>query len=249
MDESSRIIGTAGEKGCKYRCVYCFTREPDYKRSPRFDILRTRDLVRISCSSQVIQPVCDTELLLTPGWKNYIDELVSTGKIISFATKSEIEGDNIEFLKGINEILMSNKKVLHVGITIVKLVGWKEIEPNAPSPEARIATLRRLWENGIPTTVLVRPIIPTLTKHEIKEIVEKTYRFCHGYLAGPLYLTPAVEQYLNQKNIKYLVTERIATWQKTKPKLRVIECSELEEELRINAELKGRRLFENNVKN
>ena len=101
----SRIIGTAGKKGCKYGCIYCFTREPDYKRSPRLDILRTRDLVRISYSSQVIQPVCDTELLLTPGWKNYIDELVTTGKIISFATKSEIQGEDLQFLKGINLFL------------------------------------------------------------------------------------------------------------------------------------------------
>ena len=65
--------------------------------------------------------------------------------IISFATKSEIGGEDIQFLKSINEILMANKRILHIGVTIVKLKDWRELEPNAPSPDARIATLRRLW--------------------------------------------------------------------------------------------------------
>jgi len=247
MNESSRVIGTAGRKGCKYGCIYCFTRESSYKRSPRFDVLRTRDLVKISLSSQVVQPACDTELLLLPDWKNYLDELVSTGRIISFATKSEINGKDLHFLKGINEILMANKKILHIGVTIVKLKNWRELEPGAPSPDARIATLRRLWEVGIPTAVLVRPMLPCLLKDEIDELVERTYRFCHGYLSGPLYLTPSFERYMSRKGISLCVTERVARWQEAKPRLRVVECNDLEKHLRDAAEDKGRRLFDNNV--
>lgn len=247
MSKPSRIIGTAGPKGCKYGCIYCFTRNPTYKRSQRLDILRPRDLINVSLCSQVVQPTCDTELLLIPEWKNYVDELVSTGKIISFATKSEIDGEDLRYLKEINEILMANGKVLHIGVTIVKLRDWKELEPSAPSPDDRIATLRRLWEAGIPTTLLVRPMLPMLTKEEIDELVERTYRFCHGYLSGPLYLTPTFEEYLRYKGILFDVTERTATWQEGKPKLRVVECNELEDYLRRIAESKGRKLFENNV--
>jgi 8-oxo-dGTP pyrophosphatase MutT (NUDIX family) len=195
----------------------------------------------------VVQPACDTELLLLSDWRNYLDELVSTEKIISFATKSEINGADLQFLREINEILMTNGKVLHIGITIVRLRDWKELEPRAPSPSARIATLRRLWEAGIPTIVVIRPMMPMVTPDEIEELVEKTHRFCHGYLSGPLYLTPAMEEYVRCRNISFTVTERIAAWQEEQPRLRIVECADLEEYLRKAAESKGRRLFNNNV--
>ena len=90
-------------------------------------------------------------------------------------------------------------------------------------------------------------MLPFLLKEEIDELVEKTYRFCHGYLSGPLYLTPGFEKYMSRKGISFCVTERVATWQEGKPRLRVAECNDLEMHLQEAAEHKGRRLFENNT--
>jgi len=92
MGKSSRLFGTAGRKGCRFGYLYCFTREPDYQRCPRLDILRIRYLVSAALSSEVVQPTCDTEFFLLADWRNYLDELISTGKIISFATKADIDG-------------------------------------------------------------------------------------------------------------------------------------------------------------
>lgn len=247
MKESARLIGTGGVKGCKFGCLYCFTREPNYQRCPRFDILRTKDLVNTSLASRIVQPACDTEFLTIDSWKDYLDELISTNKIISFATKSDINAEDLQFFKEINEILITNGKILHIGITIVRLKDWKEIEPHAPSPSSRIKTLRKLWDSGIPTIVLIRPLMPMLTTSEIDEIVEKTYRFCHGYLSGPLYLTPPFEKYLKKKKIKFSTTERIATWQLENPVLRIIESPDLENYLYHAVKKKGRLLFDNNV--
>lgn len=247
MSKSSRLLGTAGHKGCRFRCLYCFTQEADYQRCPRLDILRTRDLVNASLSSQVVQAACDTEFLHLANWKDYLDELVSAGQIISFATKADISGDDLRSLREVNNILMANGKVLHIGVTIVRLRGWEHIEPRAPSPFARIASLRRLWEAGIPTTVLIRPMIPMATFDEIDELVDRTYRFCHGYLSGPLYLTKAMEEYMHNQNQSFTVNDRVATWQKGQPRLRIVECDELEQHLRKAAESKGRKLFANNV--
>ena len=247
MDKSSRSLGTAGHKGCKFGCLYCFTREPQYKRCPRLDILRTRDLVNASIRSKVVQPACDTEFLFVPNWRDYLDELVSTGKTISFATKMDIYGTDLQFLSEMNKILMANGNVLNIGVTIVRLRDWKDLEPRAPSPFARIASLCRLWDAGIPTMVLMRPMIPLVTFDEIDELVEKTYRFCYGYLSGPLYLTPAMEDYLKRKKIPVDVKARIAKWQKGQPQLRVVESVDLEKHLLKVAESKGRKLFNNNI--
>jgi len=247
MSKSSRLFGTAGRKGCRFGCLYCFTREADYKRCPRLDILRTRDMVSASLSSQVVQPACDTELLHLTNWRDYLDELVSAGKIISFATKVDISSDDLQSLSEVNKILMASGKVLHMGVTIVRLRDWEDIEPRAPSPFARIASLRRLWETGIPTTVLMRPMIPMVTFGEIDELVDRTYRFCYGYLSGPLYLTQMMEEYMHSKKQRFTVSEKAATWQKGQPYLRIVECDELEKHLRHAAESKGRKLFDNNV--
>jgi len=247
MNKSSRLFGTAGRKGCRFGCLYCFTQEADYQRCPRLDILRTRDLVSASLSSQVIQPTCDTEFLHLTNWREYLDELVSTGKIISFATKVDISGDDLQSLSEVNKILMASGKVLNIGVTIVRLKDWEDIEPRAPSPFGRIASLRRLWEAGIPTTVLMRPMIPMVTFGEIDELVERTYRFCYGYLSGPLYLTKVMEEYMNSKNQHFTVSERVAKWQKGQPRLRIVESDKLEQHLHHAAESKGRKLFDNNV--
>jgi len=247
MDQTARLLGSAGRQGCKFGCLYCFTRAPEYERCPRLDVLRTRDLVDEAFASEVVQPACDTEFLLVPEWRNFLDELLSTGKIISFATKMAIDGADLKSLSEVNKILQSSGNILHIGITIVRLQDWREIEPHAPSPDARIATLRRLWEAGIPTSVLMRPMFPLVSPSEIEELVARTYRFCYGYLSGPLYLTDAVESYLQGKECPFEVREKTATWQQAQPTLRVVESPHLETHLREAAEQKGRRFFDNNV--
>jgi hypothetical protein len=53
--------------------------------------------------------------------------LVSAGKIISFATKVDIGDDDLQSLSEVNKILMASGKVLHIGVTIVRLRDWEDI--------------------------------------------------------------------------------------------------------------------------
>jgi DNA repair photolyase len=46
------------------------------------------------------------------------------------------------------------------------------MEPQAASPRARLEAVRRLSEAGVPTGVLVAPVIPALTDHEMEGILE-----------------------------------------------------------------------------
>jgi len=247
MSAAQRTIGTAGTKGCKLGCLYCFTRDADYERAKRLDELRTRDLLDETEDADVVQPLCDTEFLLLPDWKNYLDELISTNKIISFATKAVASEDDVRVLGKLNEVLMHNGRFLHVGVTIVKLRDWQGIEPKAPSPEQRVQTLRRLWEVGVPTNVLVRPMMPFTTLDELEELTDRTYRFCHGYVSGPLYLTPAMKTYLARKHLSFPTTARTANWLTGSPTKEAIESPELEKALAQFAEVRGRQLFPGNV--
>src|SRR3546814_13178230 len=47
----------------------------------------------------------------------------------------------------------------------------RTLEPRASTPEARINAIRTLSEAGIPTGVIVAPVIPWLTDRDIEKIL------------------------------------------------------------------------------
>ncbi|HEX4268086.1 MAG TPA: PA0069 family radical SAM protein [Steroidobacteraceae bacterium] len=61
-----------------------------------------------------------------------------------------------------------------VGVSITTLdVELKRVmEPQTASPRARLEAVRRLNESGVPTGVMVAPVIPVLTDHEMEAILE-----------------------------------------------------------------------------
>ena len=61
-----------------------------------------------------------------------------------------------------------------VGVSITSLDAELKrlMEPQAASPRARLETVRRLNEAGVPSGVMVAPVIPALTDHELEAILE-----------------------------------------------------------------------------
>jgi len=61
-----------------------------------------------------------------------------------------------------------------VGVSVTTLDAElkRVMEPQAASPRARLEAVRRLNEAGVPTGVMVAPVIPVLTDHEMEAILE-----------------------------------------------------------------------------
>jgi DNA repair photolyase len=61
-----------------------------------------------------------------------------------------------------------------VGVSVTTLDAElkRVMEPQAASPRARLEAVRRLTEAGVPTGVMVAPVIPALTDHEMEAILE-----------------------------------------------------------------------------
>lgn len=62
---------------------------------------------------------------------------------------------------------------MRVGISIATLDNKtsRAMEPRVPLPARRLQTIRRLTEAGIPVRVMVSPVVPALTDHELEAIV------------------------------------------------------------------------------
>ncbi len=59
-----------------------------------------------------------------------------------------------------------------VSLTTLDAELKRKLEPRAAAPQARLAVVRELAAAGIPVSVLVAPVIPAITDHELESIVE-----------------------------------------------------------------------------
>ena len=71
---------------------------------------------------------------------------------------------------------MAERNLVQVGISVTSLDPdvSRKLEPRAPAPNRRLATIKRLSDAGIPVRVMVAPIVPGLTDHEIEKILEQS---------------------------------------------------------------------------
>ncbi len=137
--------------------------------------------------------------------------------------------------------------ILQIAVSILVLNNWREIEKNTPSPYERIETLKHLHEAGIHTSVAFRPILPFITPEEIEEIVELTHRYTYAYLTGPVYLTPALINYINNKGYKYTRDKKQVSWIPGNPSMDVVQSLHLEKLLTDYAQYYQVPVFKSNI--
>jgi len=175
-------------KGCEHGCVYCYAR-PTHAYlglSPGLDFetkifvkrdaasLLRQELMRPSYRPGVLalgantdpyQPV-ERELGITRAILEVLDEF---GHPVSVTTKGALVERDIDILAR-----MAGRGLAQVNVSLATLEPElaRRMEPRAAAPHRRVETLRRLAAAGIPTAVLVAPVIPALTDHDIEHVLE-----------------------------------------------------------------------------
>lgn len=112
------------------------------------------------------QPV-ERRLKITRGCLEVLAEFRNPVGII---TKSDLVTRDADVL---GELACHRAAVVNVSITTMSRELKRKMEPRAAPPERRFEAIRRLSEAGIPTGVMVAPVIPGLTDHEMPEILER----------------------------------------------------------------------------
>ncbi len=174
-------------RGCEHGCAYCFAR-PSYAYlglSPGLDfetriaykadaaaILR-RELARpsyvcrpvaLGINTDAWQPV-ERRLRVTRG---ILEVLAETRHPLTIVTKSALILRDLDLLAD-----MARGKRVHAAVSITTLDAElaRTMEPRAPSPRRRLSVIEGLAAAGIPTAVMVAPLIPALTDHELEAIL------------------------------------------------------------------------------
>ncbi len=206
-------------RGCEHGCIYCYAR-PSHAYlglSPGLDFesrllmkshapeILKRELAKpnyqckpiaLGMNTDAYQPI-EREYQLT---RRIIEVLAESNHPFSLVTKSALVERDIDLIA---PMAAKGLASIYVSITTLDRQIARRLEPRAAAPERRLETVRRLSEAGIPTGVMVAPMIPALTDHQMEQILEKAYqvgarRAGYVFLRLPHELADLFENWLQQ---------------------------------------------------
>jgi len=175
-------------RGCEHGCVYCYAR-PSHAYvglSPGLDF-ETRLFAKANAAERLREELarpgyaCQTIALgantdpYQPIERRYrltrqiIELLSECDHPLSIVTKSSLIERDLDLLGS-----LAHRNLVHVYISITTLDRQlaQRLEPRASAPPRRLETVRRLAAAGIPTGVLVAPVIPALTDNDVEKVLE-----------------------------------------------------------------------------
>ena len=175
-------------RGCEHGCVYCYARafheylglsagldfESKILVKENAPLLLRRALstktwkpqvIALSGATDAYQPV-ESELKLTRQCIRVFAEFLNP---ISIITKSALVVRDIDVMRPLQE----NRAVrVDVSVTTLDPALAHRLEPRAAGPSQRLRTIESLAKADIPTGVMVGPVIPGLTDHELPSILK-----------------------------------------------------------------------------
>ena len=174
-------------RGCEHGCIYCYARPthewlgfsagldfetkimvkadaPDLLRSELISPKWQPKMLAISGVTDCYQPI-ERKLQLT---RRCLAVLAEFRNPVGIVTKNHLVTRDIDLLK---ELASVNAAAVFVSITTLDPQLTRLMEPRTSVPARRLATIEELANAGIPVGVLMAPVVPGLTDHEIPAVV------------------------------------------------------------------------------
>ncbi len=127
---------------------------PDYVCKP----------IMLGANTDPYQPV-ERRMQVT---RSILEVLARTRHPVTVVTKSALVLRDLDVL---TELAGQGLASVAVSVTTLDAELKRRLEPRAASPQARLRTLKELSAAGVPSGVLVAPVIPALTDHEMEGIL------------------------------------------------------------------------------
>ncbi|RYB97063.1 PA0069 family radical SAM protein [Ciceribacter ferrooxidans] len=206
-------------RGCEHGCIYCFARpthaymglsagldfESKLFAKPDAPRLLERELAKPGYKPRTIAIGTNTDPYqpIEREWRimrQVLEVLQKANHPVAIVTKSALITRDIDILSA-----MAEKGLAKVGISVTTLDRKlaRTMEPRASTPTRRLEAIRKLSEAGIPTAVMMAPVIPALNDHEIERVLDsgKAAGACEAsyvLLRLPLEVSPLFRDWLLQ---------------------------------------------------
>jgi DNA repair photolyase len=175
-------------RGCEHGCIYCFARPTHAYQglSPGLDFesrlfvkpdapeLLARELAAPGYEPRMIAMGTNTDPYqpIERKWqvtRRILEVLRDANHPVGIVTKSALVMRDIDILSD-----MAAKGLAKVALSVTTLDPKlaRVMEPRAATPSRRLEALRTLSQAGIPTAVMVAPIVPAINDSEIERILD-----------------------------------------------------------------------------
>jgi len=206
-------------RGCEHGCIYCYARPTheylgfsaglDFEskimvKTHAAELLRAElesprwkpQVLVMSGVTDPYQPI-ERKLRITRGC---LEVLTKFRNPVAIITKNRLVMRDVDLLR---ELAACNAAAVNISVTSLDAKLQHILEPRTSPPSARIETIQQLRSAGIPAGVMVAPIIPGLTDHEVPKILEACSQ-AGAQFAGytivrlPWAVAPLFEHWLNE---------------------------------------------------
>ena len=177
-------------RGCEHGCIYCFAR-PTHAflgLSPGLDFetklfaktnsgaALERELadpayrprtIAIGTNTDPYQPIERRYRIM----RRILEVLSAANHPVGIVTKSTLVLRDLDILRS-----MAERGLVKVALSVTTLDRKlaRAMEPRASTPDKRLETVAKLIDAGVPSSVMVAPIIPGLTDMEMERILERS---------------------------------------------------------------------------
>ena len=178
-------------RGCEHGCIYCYARPThcylghsaglDFE-TKLYAKINAAELLEKELSKRNYQPRTIALGAITDPYqpierqyritRSVLEVLDRANHPVGIVTKSALVVRDIDILSR-----MAERQLVKVALSVTTLDRHlaRKMEPRATTPARRLEAIRQLSEAGIPTQVMVAPIVPALNDSEIERILEAAY--------------------------------------------------------------------------
>lgn len=175
-------------RGCEHGCIYCYARpshcylghsagldfETKIYAKSNAALLLEQELaapgykpatIALGANTDPYQPV-EKEREIT---RSLLKVLAKTRHPVGIVTKNALVTRDIDILAPMAQLGLAK---VAVSITTLDRHLARAMEPRASTPDKRLDAIKQLTAAGIPTAVMMAPIIPALNDHEIEKLLQ-----------------------------------------------------------------------------
>jgi DNA repair photolyase len=175
-------------RGCEHGCIYCFARPThEYLGLSAGLDFESKIMVKENAAklleAELSSPKWKPQVLVMSGvtdpyqpverklriTRSCLEVLAKFRNPVAMITKNRLVTRDIDVL---GELASHNAAAVNVSVTSLDPEIQRVMEPRTSSPSARLEAVAMLHAAGIPVGVMVAPIVPGLTDHEVPKIVE-----------------------------------------------------------------------------
>ena len=175
-------------RGCEHGCIYCYARpshaymglsagidfetrlfyKADAGKVLEEELARPAYVckpIMLGANTDPYQPV-ERKMRVT---REILEVLARTRHPVSLISKSALVLRDLDLL---TDLARDNLVSVSISITTLSAETKRALEPRTAAPQARLRALRELTAAGVPAGVMVAPVIPAITDHEMEDILQ-----------------------------------------------------------------------------